>query len=419
MTKALVTKATETKQPAGLGALTASRATQPTRPLFLLAGQSNAGWPLSAFAQMPTPLPNNTRFSLVQHSANGAITQLNWTTDLAAPISALSYFTAAALTQADGGQTGSDWLDISYPGSALSAWTPTATAEATPTAPTQHWQAGALWQQRLLPALQLKPCALIWYQGEQDAMAKTVDAEGYQQQLQQWLNAVRQHYDGPIIAVQLAGFGAYATASAKADSAQNARAGFAAIRQAQLVVFASPQAADQITLDTRKPITQLVSAADLGHASDIHLGDKQQLGKRIAAALQQKAPLTAATLDWDLWQLVFPHGDWQAGRLTAAGTLILSTEQNAVIPLLGWLQDGTMLALRAVVVETAAATSAADPPTLRWQIGMPPGINASHITAIAYGWANQPDLSWYLPSTDAAGQTLYWPLLPQRWQRGQ
>lgn len=415
MTKALVTKATETKQPAWLGALTASRATQPTRPLFLLAGQSNAGWPLSAFAQKPTPLPNNTRFSLVQHSANGAITQLNWTTDLAAPISALSYFTAAALTQTDGGQTGSDWLDISYPGSALSAWTPT---EVSATAPTQHWQAGALWQQRLLPALQLKPHALIWYQGEQDAMAKTVDAERYQQQLQQWLHAVRQHYDGPIIAVQLAGFGANPTASAKADSAQNVRAGFAAIRQAQLLVFASPQAADKITLDTGKPITQLVSAADLGHASDIHLGDKQQLGQRLAAALQQQAPLTVATLDWDLWQIVLPKGAWQAGRLDAAGRLLATGEPQLTFPLSGWLQDGTMLALRAVVVETAAATPAADPPTLRWQIGMPPGMNASHITAIAYGWANQPDLSWYWPSTDAAGQTLYWPLLPQRWQRG-
>lgn len=420
MTKAPVTKAPETKQPAWLGALTACRVAQPTRPLFLLAGQSNAGWPLSAFAQMPTPLPNNSRFSLVQHSANGAITQLNWTTDLAAPISALSYFTAAALTQTDGGQTGSDytnsdWLDISYPGSALSAWTP---AEATATAPAHHWQAGALWQQSLLPALQLKPCALIWYQGEQDAMAKTVDAEGYQQQLQQWLNAVRQHYDGPIIAVQLAGFGAYATASAKADSAHNARAGFAAIRQAQLLVFASPRLADKITLDTGKPITQLVSAADLGHASDIHLGDKQQLGQRLAAALQQQAPLTVATLDWDLWQLVFPPGDWQTGRLTAEGSLMLSAQPNEAIPLLGWLQDGTMLALSAEIVE-GAKFIAADPPTRRWQIGMPSGIDASQITAIAYGWANQPDLSWYLPSKDAAGQTLYWPLLPQRWQRGQ
>ena len=370
---------------------------------------------------------NNSQFSLVQHSANGAITQLNWTTDLTAAISALSYFTAAALTQTDSAYTNSgftnsdftnsDWLDISYPGSALAAWTPTAVTEATSKPTTHHWQAGALWQHRLLPALQLKPCALIWYQGEQDAMAKTVDAEGYQQQLQQWLNAVRQHYDGPIIAVQLAGFGAYPTASAKADSAHNVRAGFAAIRQAQLLVFAPPRLADQITPDSGKPITQLVSAADLGHATDIHLGNKQQLGQRLAAALHQKAPLTTATLDWDLWQLVLPNGDWQAGRLTAAGTLMLSTQQNEAIPLLGWLQDGTMLALSAEIVG-GTKIIAAESPTLRWQIGMPPGIHASQITAIAYGWANQADLSWYLPSKDAAGQTLYWPLLPQRWQRG-
>lgn len=427
MTKAPVTKPLVTEPPAWLSTLAASRAEQPKRPLFLLAGQSNAGWPLSAClpagVHAPAPLPGNHRFSLVQHSANGAITQLNWTTDVTAAISALSYFTAAALIHADSGQTDNDWLDISYPGSALAAWTPAADAYPAQLQqtmqlqqpvqlqqPTQHWHAGALWQQRLLPALQLKPSALIWYQGEQDAMAKRVDADGYQQQLQQWLHAVRQHYAGPIIAVQLAGFGAYTVNNATPAITQMARAGFAAIRQAQLLVFAQQHPATEQT--------QLVSAADLGHASNIHLGDKQQLGKRLAAALEQKAPLATATLNWELWQLVLPPGNWQRGRLTAAGTLMLSTQPNEVIPLIGWLQDGTALALSAVVVAKAEAAPAAYQSTQRWQICIPAGIHASQISAIAYGWANQPDLNWYLPAKDVADQTLYWPLLPQRWQRG-
>lgn len=432
MIKASVTKASGTEPPVWLSALAARRAEQPKRPLFLLAGQSNAGWPLSAFlpagVHAPAPLPCNHRFSQVQHNTSGAITTLDWTTDVTAAISALSYFTAAALIQAarhqtdseqaDPDNTQSDWLDISYPGSALAAWTPV--ADASPAQlqqpmqlqqPTQHWHAGALWQQRLLPALRLKPSALIWYQGEQDAMAKIVDADGYQQQLQQWLHAVRQHYSGPIIAVQLAGFGAYTVNNATPAITQMARAGFAAIRQAQLLVFAQQHAA-------ATEQTQLVSAADLDHASDIHLGDKQQLGQRLAAALEQKAPLATATLNWELWQLVLPPGNWQCGRLTAAGTLMLSTQPNEAIPLIGWLQDGTALALSAVVVEKAETATAVVPPTLRWQICIPAGIHASQITAIAYGWANQPDLSWYLPCKDAAGQTLYWPLLPQRWQRG-
>jgi len=402
----------------------------PAKRLIVLAGQSNAGWPLQAFDHQPWPAPPGHCFSQLQSTASGAVSALHWTSQAKGSVSALSYYLSQALVAltptaaqlpARNGLTGwreTAFLDLSYPGSSLDAWLPAQQTSAAGEPPhfSKAWQAGALWQQRLQAALALQPDALIWYQGEQDAMNKTLQADQWRQQLRRWLSVVRCDYQGPLLAIQLAGFG---TNRPQPD------ARFAAIRQQQAEIFYSA------------PGCQLVTAADLGHASDIHLGDKAQLARRLAHALTQaatpaKTTSAVATMDWPALQLQLPAGHWQQGQLVSSAEWVDSTGPT---PLLGWLADGRTVPLVATAITAADSICATPPatdlsntqppgkrlPSQRLQITLPPQIAASALQAVAYGWANRPALCWYQQADRATPhktqQPLYLPLLPWRWIR--
>lgn len=426
----------------------------------MLAGQSNAGWPLSAFVKNQAPTAGQYQhphhhFSLISNNADGSIDQLVWTHEPHGDISALSYYLAQSsnvaqaecltqdddLAQADQPHNKTPakdhvatlqpqvlleplvLLDVSYPGSALSAWLPPTTLSKTdqPLPALKPWHLGALWQSRLVPALALQPAALIWYQGEQDAMAKNLDATQWQQQLRHWLMAVRRYYAGPVLAVQLAGFG---KPTLKANS------GFAAIRQQQFEVFGN-----DVRLGTPAQNCQLVSAADLGHASDIHLGDKKQLARRLSYALNTQVPAACAHLEWHSLTLYFPLGNWQQGLLSTDGQLQPDTGPTM---LLGWLSDGQVLTLTARTIFAASesqkqnqqrdqlqnqsaqhATTTELGAAIGLQLQMPTLPARTQLVAIAYGWADCPRLNWYQQVQDQQQQPLYWPLLPMRWQRDQ
>jgi len=416
--------------------------------LIVLAGQSNAGWPLSAFVKDQAPTAGQYKnpyhhFSLISNNADGSIDQLVWTHEPHADISALSFYLAQA-NQPHNKTAAKDHaatlvplmllepqvlleplvlLDVSYAGSALSAWLPPTTLSKTdePLPALKPWHLGALWPSRLVPALALQPAALIWYQGEQDAMAKNLDAPQWQQQLRQWLMAVRRHYAGPVLAVQLAGFGA---------ATLNANSGFAAIRQQQFEVFGN-----DAKLGTPAQNCQLISAADLGHASDIHLGDKKQLARRLSYALNTQVPAACAHLEWHSLTLYFPLGNWQQGLLSTDGQLQPDTGPTM---LLGWLSDGQVLTLTARTIFAASesqkqnqqrdqlqnqsaqhATTTELGAAIGLQLQMPTLPAQTQLVAIAYGWADCPRLNWYQQVQDQQQQPLYWPLLPMRWQREQ
>lgn len=256
-------------------------------------------------------------------------------------------------------------VDLSWPGSAIDSWT-----EA-PVATHRHWQAGALFAIRLKPWLQQPFTAMIWYQGEQDAMGK--EAARYADKLQYWQLSCRRTagWDFPLLLVQIAGFGK--------PGLPDLQHGFVLVRHAQQQVAA------------KTPNCVLVSAADLGASQDIHPPFKaelaQRLGRQVHALMSADHKTALLPLQAQLIQLttdlaVLKLPDWVEWRWTETITGFF-----AECPHAGW--------------QAVAARFSADQQHI--EIRLP--VNANRL---CYGMAALPILSLY--NTDGL------PLWPGVWQ---
>jgi sialate O-acetylesterase len=241
----------------------------------ICAGQSNIGWPLRQYpaqlAVIQSKLGAASSPPLVRAYVTGAYDDAGlpadftgagrWQTMTAAQCAGwpalLCFFSEHYQTTENASPIMLGLVDVSWPGSAIDAWTHHSDG---PNA--RHaWQAGALFAGRLAPWLHQPFSALLWYQGEQDAMGK--HAARYGERLQLWLQSCR-HYAGwefPLLLVQIAGFG-----QSKLPAPQQ---GFVQVRLAQ----------QQIAASNRHCL--LVSAADLGAGDAIHPPFKAELARRL------------------------------------------------------------------------------------------------------------------------------------------
>ena len=366
--------------------------------LLLFAGQSNVGWPL---AQYPAQLAAAQQMlSTASGSRDDIRCFLSDPTDFRAPgrwqtldanhcaqWPALLYHFANHCPQTT---LRFGLVDLSWPGSAMDAWSATAAG-----APAQHaWQAGALFSARLAPWLARPFNTLVWYQGEQDAMSRQADA--YAGKLQAWITSCRQYaqWELPLILVQIAGFGASLPAKPKD--------GFVQVRQAQQQLAAST------------PNCALVCAADLGDATDIHPAHKAELARRLMltwvalrsanAAAHAQAPAKVGLLEATLlrddqttgaYQLQLPDltdGDhWQNYPTTESAAA--SSLRHAAPDSGFYCLTDTAQCLAVAVTCHANYLHMHLPQQARW---------------LAYGMAPNPQLCWY------TSEGL--PLLPQIWQ---
>ncbi|MDO7836398.1 sialate O-acetylesterase [Sphingobium sp. HBC34] len=140
-----------------------------------------------------------------------------------------------------------------------------------PGAPRVPWSdttgTGTLYNGMIAPLGAIGLKGVAWYQGESD-----VDLPGYADRMQAMMADWRRQFgspDLPFVAVQLAGYGDPATTPV--DS------GWAVMRQVQYQAMA------------RDDHGGLATAIDLGDPFDIHPGEKQEVGRRLARAMRAVA----------------------------------------------------------------------------------------------------------------------------------
>lgn len=270
-------------------------------------------------------------------------------------------------------------VDISWPGSAIDAWTQHADGASA----SQAWQPGALFDTRLKPWLLQPFSALVWYQGEQDAMGK--ESAHYATKLQHWLHSCRQcaGWEFPLLLVQIAGFG-----RAGLPAPQQ---GFVQVRLAQQQVAAS------------NPQCWLVSAADLGAADDIHPPHKAELARRLSLCIRHQsnglllAQLQPISLTSPRRELVLqlPTADWHSRP---------ESEPSEDAPIAGFYTDDGNSGWIAV-----PARFSADRRQLLLQLPEPISTQIpQQARQLVYGLMPMPALTLYT----AEGL----PLLPQCWQ---
>lgn len=126
---------------------------------------------------------------------------------------------------------------------------------------------GTLYNGMIAPLGKIRLKGVAWYQGESD-----VDLPGYGNRMQAMMADWRRQFgtpDLPFVAVQLAAYGDPMT--------QPGESGWAAMRQVQYQAMA------------QDPHAGLASAIDLGDPFDIHPGEKQEVGRRLAQAMRAVA----------------------------------------------------------------------------------------------------------------------------------
>ncbi|TXH97575.1 MAG: hypothetical protein E6Q75_04340 [Rheinheimera sp.] len=350
--------------------------------LLLFAGQSNVGWPLARYPEQlsvaMTDMQNQQRLRCYQSDHADFQLPGQWlalSLEQCARWPALLYHFSQCYQPAEA-DVMLGLVDLSWPGSAIDAWTQHAGDSIT----TQAWQPGALFTAKLKPWLQQPFTALIWYQGEQDAMGKA--AARYGDQLQHWLQSCRlvAGWAFPLLLVQIAGFG-----QAGLPAPQH---GFVLVRLAQQQVAAA------------NPHCSLVSAADLGAADDIHPPFKAELARRLALCIrdQNNGLLLAQLLSSEVVAqqrklvLQLPAADWQCRPESD------HSEKDALIAGF-YLDDGNNGWI------AVPARFSADRQQL--ELSLPEPIT-QQAKQLVYGLTPMPTLTLYT----AEGL----PLLPQRWQ---
>ncbi|MFZ2995816.1 sialate O-acetylesterase [Sphingobium sp.] len=150
-------------------------------------------------------------------------------------------------------------------------WRYVIAAQSPPDAPRVPWGdvtgSGTLYNGMIAPLGSIGLKGVAWYQGESDA-----DLPGYAERMTAMMADWRRQFgapDLPFVSVQLAAYGKPET--------QPAESGWAAMRQIQYQAMAQDDHAG------------LATAIDLGDPFDIHPGEKQEVGRRLARSMRALA----------------------------------------------------------------------------------------------------------------------------------
>lgn len=143
-------------------------------------------------------------------------------------------------------------------------WSKSSHPETPPRAPWDRLSGiGVMANGMIKPLGHVSLAGLVWYQGESD-----VGQIGYDRRLVTAVRGWRTQFgaDMPVYVIQLAGYGLPHDASRQSASA--------ALRNEQRLAV------------TTTPGMQLITATDLGERIDVHPGNKKEIGRRLALAVQ-------------------------------------------------------------------------------------------------------------------------------------
>lgn len=242
-------------------------------------------------------------------------------------------------------------------------WRYAVAAKSPPGAPRVPWAdvtgAGTLYNGMIAPLGAIGLKGVAWYQGESD-----VDLPGYADRLAAMMAEWREQFrapDLPFVIVQLAAYGKPTT--------KPSESGWARMRDTQYrAVAADPHAA-------------LATAIDLGDPFDIHPGEKQELGRRLARSMRAIA-----------------YGERHSASGPQAARAIATPDGGAMIEfsgLTGALQ--TRSAAQAIGFELCG--QAAD--SCRYVGGQVEGLrirlagDGQPAVRVRYGWADSPVINLY------------------------
>ncbi|MCI4589509.1 9-O-acetylesterase [Sphingobium sp. BYY-5] len=218
---------------------------------------------------------------------------------------------------------------------------------------------GTLYNGMIAPLGAIGLKGVAWYQGESD-----VDLPGYADRMKAMMADWRRQFGSPnlaFVAVQLAAYGRPET-----EPVEN---GWAAMRQAQYQAM------------VRDDHGGLATAIDIGDPFDIHPGEKQEVGRRLAAAMRAVA-----------------YG--QAGSRSGpqAARAIATTDGGAVIEFTG-LAGGLHTRSAAQVIGLELCGEMAG--TCRFVPGKVEGLrvvlagDGRPATRVRYAWAGSPVINLY------------------------
>ena len=242
-------------------------------------------------------------------------------------------------------------------------WRYAVAAKSPPGAPRVPWAdvtgAGTLFNGMIAPLGAIGLKGVAWYQGESD-----VDLPGYADRLAAMMAEWRDQFrapDLPFVIVQLAAYGKPTTTPSES--------GWARMRDTQYrAVAADPHAA-------------LATAIDLGDPFDIHPGEKQELGRRLARSMRAVA-----------------YGERHAASGPQAARAIATPDGGAMIEFLG-LTGALQTRSAAQAIGFELCGQAAD--SCRYVGGEVEGLrihlagDGQPAVRVRYGWADSPVINLY------------------------
>ncbi len=242
-------------------------------------------------------------------------------------------------------------------------WRYAVAAKSPPGAPRVPWAdvtgAGTLYNGMIAPLGSIGLKGVAWYQGESD-----VDLPGYADRLAAMMAEWREQFrapDLPFVIVQLAAYGKPTT--------KPSESGWAQMRDTQYRAAAADAHA------------ALATAIDLGDPFDIHPGEKQELGRRLARSMRAVA-----------------YGERHSASGPQAAKAVATPDGGAMIEfsgLMGALQ--TRSAAQAIGFELCG--QAAD--SCRYVGGQVEGLrirlagDGQPAVRVRYGWADSPVINLY------------------------